>query len=92
MLETTIAGSLPEPVWLAEPDMLWSPRKLSGDGLAAASATRPEHFGVAVIAPHVHGVPTAVPYARITGRMKPRMHTDEHGCDQCASVFIRGFN
>jgi hypothetical protein len=50
MFETTIAGSLPKPAWLAEPGMLWPPWKLSADGSAAASATRPLHFGVPVTA------------------------------------------
>jgi 5-methyltetrahydropteroyltriglutamate--homocysteine methyltransferase len=36
MLQTTIAGSLPKPEWLAEPDRLWAPWKLSGEALAAA--------------------------------------------------------
>jgi 5-methyltetrahydropteroyltriglutamate--homocysteine methyltransferase len=36
MFETTIAGSLPKPAWLAEPNMLWAPWKLSGNDLAAA--------------------------------------------------------
>ena len=36
MFETTIAGSLPKPSWLAEPNMLWPPWKLSGDELAGA--------------------------------------------------------
>jgi 5-methyltetrahydropteroyltriglutamate--homocysteine methyltransferase len=36
MFETTIAGSLPKPAWLAEPNMLWPPWKLSGDELAVA--------------------------------------------------------
>ena len=36
MFETTIAGSLPKPAWLAEPNMLWPPWKLAGDELAAA--------------------------------------------------------
>ena len=36
MFETTIAGSLPKPAWLAEPNMLWAPWKLSGDELALA--------------------------------------------------------
>jgi 5-methyltetrahydropteroyltriglutamate--homocysteine methyltransferase len=33
MFETTIAGSLPKPSWLAEPNKLWAPWKLSGDDL-----------------------------------------------------------
>jgi 5-methyltetrahydropteroyltriglutamate--homocysteine methyltransferase len=36
MFETSIAGSLPKPSWLAEPNMLWPPWKLAGDELAAA--------------------------------------------------------
>jgi 5-methyltetrahydropteroyltriglutamate--homocysteine methyltransferase len=36
MFATSIAGSLPKPAWLAEPNMLWAPWKLSGDELAAA--------------------------------------------------------
>ncbi len=33
MLETTIAGSLPKPSWLAEPRMLWAPWRLEGEAL-----------------------------------------------------------
>src|SRR5437763_1968306 len=33
MLETTIAGSLPKPAWLAEPRMLWAPWRLDGEAL-----------------------------------------------------------
>ena len=33
LLQTTIAGSLPKPTWLAEPTKLWSPWKLEGDAL-----------------------------------------------------------
>ena len=36
MFETTIAGSLPKPAWLAEPAMLWPPWKPTGDDLVAA--------------------------------------------------------
>ena len=32
---TTVAGSLPKPSWLAEPNKLWPAWKLSGDALAA---------------------------------------------------------
>jgi 5-methyltetrahydropteroyltriglutamate--homocysteine methyltransferase len=35
MFPTTIAGSLPKPAWLAEPDKLWAPWRLSGSELAA---------------------------------------------------------
>jgi len=33
VLETTIAGSLPKPSWLAEPRKLWAPWRLDGDEL-----------------------------------------------------------
>ena len=36
MLETTIAGSLPKPAWLAKPGMLWAPWQLAGEELTAA--------------------------------------------------------
>jgi 5-methyltetrahydropteroyltriglutamate--homocysteine methyltransferase len=35
MFETTIAGSLPKPAWLAEPDKLWPAWRLSGADLEA---------------------------------------------------------
>jgi 5-methyltetrahydropteroyltriglutamate--homocysteine methyltransferase len=35
MFETSIAGSLPKPSWLAEPNILWPPWKLAGEELAA---------------------------------------------------------
>ena len=38
MFETTIAGSLPKPSWLAEPNKLWAPWRLAGDELLAAKA------------------------------------------------------
>jgi 5-methyltetrahydropteroyltriglutamate--homocysteine methyltransferase len=34
LLQTTIAGSLPKPAWLAEPRQLWAPWRLEGDALA----------------------------------------------------------
>ena len=34
LLQTTIAGSLPKPSWLAKPNELWAPWKLEGDALA----------------------------------------------------------
>ena len=43
-LPTTIAGSLPKPSWLAEPDRLWAPWRLEGaaldEGRLADLATR----------------------------------------------------
>ncbi len=37
MLRTTIAGSLPKPAWLAEPEALWAPRRASPAPIPAAS-------------------------------------------------------
>jgi len=36
MFEATIAGSLPKPAWLAEPNKLWAPWALQGQALADA--------------------------------------------------------
>ncbi len=36
LFPTTIAGSLPKPAWLAEPNKLWAPWRLAGQELAAA--------------------------------------------------------
>jgi 5-methyltetrahydropteroyltriglutamate--homocysteine methyltransferase len=36
MLETTIAGSLPKPAWLAQTRILWAPWQLAGEALADA--------------------------------------------------------
>jgi 5-methyltetrahydropteroyltriglutamate--homocysteine methyltransferase len=36
LFPTTVAGSLPKPSWLAEPNKLWPAWKLAGDELAAA--------------------------------------------------------
>ncbi len=38
LLQTTIAGSLPKPAWLAEPKSLWAPWRLEGEGLAEGIA------------------------------------------------------
>jgi 5-methyltetrahydropteroyltriglutamate--homocysteine methyltransferase len=34
MIPTTVAGSLPKPAWLAEPEKLWAPGRLNGQDLA----------------------------------------------------------
>ncbi len=36
MLETTIAGSLPKPAWLAAPETLWAPWRCEGAELERA--------------------------------------------------------
>src|SRR5437879_12408783 len=33
ILQTTLAGSLPKPTWLADPEVLWAPWRLSGEAL-----------------------------------------------------------
>ncbi len=33
MIKTTLAGSLPKPSWLAEPEMIWAPWHLQGEAL-----------------------------------------------------------
>ena len=33
MITTTVAGSLPKPAWLAEPETLWAPWRLEGEAL-----------------------------------------------------------
>ncbi|NBW54509.1 MAG: methionine synthase, partial [Betaproteobacteria bacterium] len=38
MFQTTIAGSLPKPDWLAEPEKLWPQWKQEGDALRQAKA------------------------------------------------------
>jgi 5-methyltetrahydropteroyltriglutamate--homocysteine methyltransferase len=42
LLQTTIAGSLPKPAWLAQPDQLWAPWLAQGEALVEAKrdATR----------------------------------------------------
>ncbi len=56
LLQTTIAGSLPKPAWLAEPVALWAPWKLEGDALAQGKrdAVRlvlfdQEHAGIDIV-------------------------------------------
>ena len=56
LLATTIAGSLPKPAWLAEPNQLWAPWKLEGDALAQGKqdAVRlalfdQEHAGIDIV-------------------------------------------
>ena len=56
MLETTIAGSLPKPAWLAKPRMLWAPWQLEGEALVEAKrdATllvlkEPEDAGIDIV-------------------------------------------
>src|SRR5256885_1586635 len=49
ILPTTIAGSLPKPAWLAEPEVLWAPCRLAGDTPAGpmtiVDTLADEHYG-----------------------------------------------
>jgi 5-methyltetrahydropteroyltriglutamate--homocysteine methyltransferase len=56
LLATTIAGSLPKPSWLAQPNELWAPWKLDGEALAQGKrdAVRlalfdQEHAGIDIV-------------------------------------------
>ena len=56
LLQTTIAGSLPKPAWLAEPEALWAAWTLEGDALAQGKrdAVRlalfdQEHAGIDIV-------------------------------------------
>jgi 5-methyltetrahydropteroyltriglutamate--homocysteine methyltransferase len=56
MLKTTLAGSLPKPVWLAEPERLWAPWKLEGEALEAGkrdataiAVTRQDRAGIDIV-------------------------------------------
>jgi 5-methyltetrahydropteroyltriglutamate--homocysteine methyltransferase len=56
LLATTIAGSLPKPAWLAEPNELWAPWKLEGEALVQGKrdAVRlalfdQEHAGIDIV-------------------------------------------
>ncbi len=44
MFATTVAGSLPKPSWLAEPDKLWPQWRQSGPELAAAKLRMREYY------------------------------------------------
>src|SRR6185437_8114919 len=56
MFETTVAGSLPKPLWLAEPEKLWPAWRLEGEALQAGkidatilAVKRQEDAGVDIV-------------------------------------------
>jgi len=56
MFETTTAGSLPKPSWLAEPEKLWAPWRLAGEELEEAKRDaalvwikQQEHLGIDIV-------------------------------------------
>src|ERR1700677_3948067 len=57
LFPTTVAGSLPKPSWLAEPNRLWAPWRLQGEELEAAkddatilAVKLQEEAGIAIVA------------------------------------------
>ncbi len=44
MIKTTVAGSLPKPAWLAEPEKLWAAWALEGDALAQGQRKSARHW------------------------------------------------
>lgn len=56
LIPTTIAGSLPKPAWLAEPNRLWAPWKVGDDALIEAkrdavrlAVADQEHAGIDIV-------------------------------------------
>jgi 5-methyltetrahydropteroyltriglutamate--homocysteine methyltransferase len=56
MFETTLAGSLPKPSWLATPNVLWAPWTLTGaplleakDDATALAIRRQEEAGIDIV-------------------------------------------
>ena len=56
LIPTTIAGSLPKPAWLAEPNRLWAPWKVGDDALVEAkhdavrlAVAEQEHAGIDIV-------------------------------------------
>lgn len=56
LLQTSTAGSLPKPAWLAQPETLWSPWKLEGEGLVEGkqdalrlSLADQQHAGIDIV-------------------------------------------
>ena len=47
LFPATIAGSLPKPAWLAEPERLWAPWRFEGPALDAAKREFEEEMGSA---------------------------------------------
>src|SRR6185295_16835010 len=89
LFPTTIAGSLPKPEWLAEPNMLWAPWKSKGEELARAKR---DATLLAVKLQEVDGIDFAhkvemgirndrykamVPQVVAPLRLKGRVHADE---------------
>ena len=82
LFATTIAGSLPKPAWLAEPNRLWAPWRAAGTALADAKRDATvlalklqEDCGIDVVTdgervcvPHLppSDAPRFCPYARMT--------------------------
>src|SRR5579872_5412124 len=70
MFETTVAGSLPKPLWLAEPEKLWPAWRLEGEALQAGkidatilAVKRQEDAGVDIVS---DGEQARIHFARLS--------------------------
>ena len=71
MFETTLAGSLPKPSWLATPNVLWAPWTLTGQPLqeakedaTALSIRRQEQAGIDIVSDGEMSKPSYTTYIR----------------------------
>jgi 5-methyltetrahydropteroyltriglutamate--homocysteine methyltransferase len=99
MLETTIAGSLPKPVWLAETSKLWPAWRLEGDALADAkrdatilALKRQEDAGIDIVSDgemsrqhFVHGFLEAIDGIDFTKRVRMGIRNNRYQAD-CPTV------
>ncbi len=99
LFQTTIAGSLPKPSWLAETERLWPQWRQSGDALAEAmrDATRlaffeQEHAGIDVVtdgeqsrAHFVHGFVAGLEGVDFEKKVRRGIRADRYEAD-CPSV------
>ncbi|HUB96397.1 MAG TPA: methionine synthase, partial [Stellaceae bacterium] len=99
MLETTTAGSLPKPAWLATPRMLWAPWKEQGAALAEAqrdatllALKEQEDCGIDIVTDgeqarqhFVHGFVEAVEGIDFARKVKMGIRADRYVAD-CPTV------
>src|ERR1700677_475198 len=92
LFPTTVAGSLPKPSWLAEPNRLWAPWRLQGEELEAAkddatilAVKLQEEAGIAIVADgeqsrqhFVHGFLEAVDGIDFDKRVETGIRNDRY--------------
>ena len=79
LLQTTIAGSLPKPEWLAAPGQLWAPWLLAGEALAEGKR---DAVRLAALRPGARRASTSSPTAsRRGGTSSPRSSRSLEGVD-----------